>query len=224
MVCNKLRLTSPEDTAGSATFGAMAPPFSMQLSSSLSGQDAPGLSLVRGGARGPLALLMVLSLWLAVPGNLPLWQRVAALTATADHRPGLMLALGLVLVAGTLALLALFHWPRVFRPLASVLVLATALNSHFMWQYGVVIDSTMMANVAQTNANEVRDLLSWPLLLALLAIAGPALWWIWRAPPAPLAALHRLRHNLGLLALSLAVAAVARAWLRSCAATRTCVT
>lgn len=206
---DKVRLTSSKDTAGSATFGAMSPLFPMQLSSSVPGRGVTGLSLVRGDARGPLTLLVVLSLWLAVPGNLPLWQRVAALTETADHRLGLMLTLGLVLVAGTLALLALCHWPRVFRPLATVLVLATAFNSHFMWQYGVVIDSTMMANVAQTNANEVRDLLSWPLLLALLAIAGPALWWIWRAPPAPQAALLRLRHNLGLLALSLAVAAVA---------------
>ena len=170
---DKVRLTSSKDTAGSATFGAMSPLFPMQLSSSVPGRGVTGLSLVRGDARGPLTLLVVLSLWLAVPGNLPLWQRVAALTETADHRLGLMLTLGLVLVAGTLALLALCHWPRVFRPLATVLVLATAFNSHFMWQYGVVIDSTMMANVAQTNANEVRDLLSWPLLW----VGGAHLGW-----------------------------------------------
>jgi uncharacterized membrane protein YidH (DUF202 family) len=205
----KPRLTSSKDTAGNATFGAMAPLFPMQLSSSLPVRDAPGLSLVRGAARSPSVLLIVLSLWLTVFGNLPLWQRVAALTTTADHRLGLMLALGLVLVAGTLALLALCHWPRVFRPAATVMALTAAANSHFMWQYGVVIDSTMMVNVAQTNVNEIRDLLSWPLLLAVLAIAGPALWWVWRAPPAPLALVPRLRHNLGLLALSLAVAAVA---------------
>jgi lipid A ethanolaminephosphotransferase len=209
MLRHKLRLTSSKDTAGTAPFGTMVPLMSMQLSSSLAGREAPGPSLVRGDARSPLVLLMVLSLWLAVPGNLPLWQRVAALTTATDHRLGLMLALGLVLVAGTLALLALCHWPRVFRPAATVLALTTAANSHFMWQYGVVIDSTMMANVAQTNANEVRDLLSWPLLTALLAIAGPALWWIWHAPCARQAALPRLRHNLGLLALSLAVAAAA---------------
>jgi lipid A ethanolaminephosphotransferase len=205
----KPRLTSSKDTAGNATFGAMAPLFPMQLSSSLPVRDAPGLSLVRGAARSPSVLLIVLSLWLTVFGNLPLWQRVAALTTTADHRLGLMLALGLVLVAGTLALLALCHWPRVFRPAATVMALTAAANSHFMWQYGVVIDSTMMVNVAQTNVNEIRDLLSWPLLLAVLAIAGPALWWVWRAPPAPLALVPRLRHNLGLLAFSLAVAAVA---------------
>jgi lipid A ethanolaminephosphotransferase len=205
----KVGLTSSKDTAGSATSRAIALLFPMSLSSPHSGHGVlSGLPLTQGDARGPLALLLGLSLWLAVPGNLPLWQRVAALTATADHRLGLMLTLGLVLVAGTLALLALCHWPRVFRPLATVLVLATALNSHFMWQYGVVIDRTMMANVAQTNVNEARDLLSWPLLWTVLSIAGPALWWIWRTPPAPAGLWQRARRNLGLLGGSLVVVVV----------------
>lgn len=181
----------------------------MSLSSPLPGRGAlSGLLPLQGDARGPLALLLGLSLWLAVPGNLPLWQRVATLTATTGHRLGLMLALGLVLVASSLGLLALCHWPRVFRPLATVLVLATAFNCHFMWQYGVVIDRTMMANVAQTNVNEARDLLSWPLLWTVLAIAGPALWWIWRTPPAPASLWLRARRNLGLLGGSLVLVVV----------------
>ena len=205
----KVDLTSSKDTAGSATSGVIALLFPMSLSSPLPGRGAlSGLSPLQGDARGPLTLLLGLSLWLAVPGNLPLWQRVAALTATTGHRLGLMLALGLVLVASTLGLLALCHWPRVFRPLATVLVLATAFNCHFMWQYGVVIDRTMMANVAQTNMSEARDLLSWPLLWTVLAIAGPALWWIWRTPPVPTGLWQRARRNLGVFGAALVVVVV----------------
>jgi lipid A ethanolaminephosphotransferase len=49
-----------------------------------------------------------------------------------------------------------------------------------MLQYGVVIDATMMANVAHTDVREVRDLLSWSLLLSFVVIALLPGWWVLR--------------------------------------------
>lgn len=124
------------------------------------------------------------ALWLAVVGNLPLWQRIAALDGQPLQRVLLLLVMGGLVLGATAALLSLLAWPRVFRPLVTVLVLVSAFNTHFMWQYGVVIDPTMLANVAQTDAREVRDLLSLRLLGTVLLVAGPPLWWIWRRPVA----------------------------------------
>ena len=135
----------------------------------------------RAAAR-PLHQVWPLAFWLAVVGNLPLWQRIHALGGQPLQQAGLLLAVGGLVLGVTVALLSLLAWPRVFRPLASVLVLVSAFNSYFMWQYGVVIDPTMLANVAATDAREVRDLLSLPLLGTVLLVAGPALWWIWRRP------------------------------------------
>jgi lipid A ethanolaminephosphotransferase len=128
----------------------------------------------------PGVIVWTLALWLAVAGNLPLWQRVHSLVDSPARQLALFAGLGLMVAGATAALLSLLAWPRVFRPVATVMVLVAAFNSHFMWHYGAVIDPTMLANVLQTDAREVRDLLSWSLPITVLLLAGPALWWIWR--------------------------------------------
>ena len=127
-------------------------------------------------------LVLPVALWLATVGNLPLWQRLVSLGESGTQAAGLVLTLALPVLGAVAALLFLLNWPRVFRPLASVLVVVSAFNSHFMWQYSAVIDPTMMANVVNTDVREVRDLLSWALPLTVLGIAGPPLWWLWRRP------------------------------------------
>jgi len=137
---------------------------------------------VKVGAVRPQAVVWPLALWLTVAGNLPLWQRIADLASEPAQRLSLLLVMGGLVLGLTVALLSLLAWPRLLRPLATLLVLVSAFNTHFMWQYRVVIDPTMLANVAATDAREVRDLLSPALLGVVLLVAGPALWWIWRRP------------------------------------------
>lgn len=132
--------------------------------------------------RRPAAAVWSLSLWLAVAGNLPLWAKVATLAGSTSRQLALFGGLGLMAAGGTAALLSLAAWPRVFRPVATALALVSALNTYFMLQYGVVIDRGMLANVAQTDPREVRELLSWSLLLTVFLVAGPPAWWIWSRP------------------------------------------
>ncbi len=139
-------------------------------------------AVATGRASRPLPAVWPLAAWLAVVGNLPLWQHVELLTTSSVLRWPLLAGLGLVLVGALAALLSLLAWPRVFRGVATALVLLSAFNSHFMWQYGAVIDPTMFANVVHTDVREVRDLLSARLFATVLLVAGPALWWIWRHP------------------------------------------
>lgn len=151
-----------------------------------------------------------LALWLAGPANLPLWHRLWTLAESSGHRLAFLGSLGLAVLALTAGLLFLLALPRLFRPLASLLVLIAAASSHFMWQYGVVIDTSMLVNVSHTDAREVRDLLTWPLALSMLLLAGPPLWWLWRQPVATAGWGRQLLRNLlgALAALALAVAAV----------------
>jgi lipid A ethanolaminephosphotransferase len=130
----------------------------------------------------PIVAVWGLALWLASVGNLPLWQRIDALGGAPAQRFALILGQGLVLVGAVAALFSLLAWPRVFRPVASVLLLTTAFSSYYMRQYGVVIDPTMMANVLHTDVREVRDLLSWSLPGTVLLVAGLPLWALWRRP------------------------------------------
>jgi lipid A ethanolaminephosphotransferase len=156
----------------------------------------------------PWRAVWPLALWLAVVGNVPLWQRVAALGGSQGQLWVLLAGLGLLVWGGTVVLLSLLAWPRVYRPTASLLVLVAAFNTHFMWQYGAVIDPTMLANVVHTDAREVRDLLSFSLLFTVLLVAGVPLWWIWRQPLRTRPWLAQTGRNAGGAVLGLLVVVV----------------
>ena len=128
-------------------------------------------------------LALLLGIWLALAGNLPLWRAVWTLPELGGAR-GLLFLLGLAvwIAAALTALMSLVSWPRIFKPVALLLLLAAASSSAFMLQYGVVIDSTMLANVVNTDVREVRDLLSLPLLGSLVLVAVLPAWWLVRQP------------------------------------------
>ncbi len=131
-------------------------------------------------------LALVLSGWLALAGNLPLWRATWALPELAGWR-GLLFSLGLAvwITSALMVLLSLLAWPRLLKPVAFLLLLATAASSYFMLQYSVVIDATMLANVVNTDAREVRDLMSWSLVFSLVVLAGLPMAWLLRQKIAP---------------------------------------
>ena len=71
------------------------------------------------GAWRPGTLVLLLSLWLAVAGNLPLWRALSVLPETAGWR-GLLFSLGFAvwITAALMVLLSLLAWPRLIKPLA----------------------------------------------------------------------------------------------------------
>ncbi len=131
----------------------------------------------------PLTLAVLASAWIAALPNWPLWHALLVLPETASLRGSLFVTgFGLMIAAMLLALLALFAWRITIKPVIALLLLAAAFGEHFMGSYGVVIDTTMMVNVLQTDPREVRDLLSWRLLASVALLAGVPLLLLWRAP------------------------------------------
>lgn len=147
--------------------------------------------------RHPLWLTTALALWLATVGNLPLWRSLWALPDLAGWRGGLFMVGTALFIAATLVLvLAPLSWPRLTKPLALLCLASAAGSSHFMLAYGVVIDPGMMANTLQTDAREVRDLLSLGLVWTLTwGLVIPAVWLL-RQPVARLPWPRLLKHNL----------------------------
>ena len=146
----------------------------------------------------------VLALWLTLAGNVPLWQKVLSVGGSGTW--ALWMTMAALVASVNFALLSLITWPRGYRWMAGVLVLAAAANTHFMRTYGVVIDPSMMANVLNTDAREAADLLTPALPVTLVLVAGPALWWIWRRPLRPRRTWQRLWRNTGAVSLGLALA------------------
>ena len=172
--------------------------MSKRLVSSALPVDRPGWN--------PLTLAVAGAVWIACFSNWPLWQALLALPETASGRGALFIAgFGVMIAALLTALLAFVAWRFSIKPAIALFVLSAAFGAHFMGTYGVVIDSTMMLNVVQTDPREVRDLLSWRLLLGVALLAGVPLLVLWRVRVQRLGAAAQLGRNaLGLfLALAL---------------------
>lgn len=143
--------------------------------------DAPFSS--PAGARSAGRLATWVALWIATVGNLPLWKALWALPETQSSQGLLFIGAFSLIVFGLLSLLMqLLAWPRLVKVVATVFLVSAAFGAYFMLTYGIVIDPTMMRNVVQTDAREVRDLLSWRMLLIVGGIAGLPLLWLWRQP------------------------------------------
>ncbi|HZT56729.1 MAG TPA: phosphoethanolamine--lipid A transferase [Burkholderiaceae bacterium] len=158
----------------------------------------------------PLTLALLAGVWIAALPNWPLWQALLALPETHTARGGLFVAgFGVMVAALTALLLTLLAWRATIKPAIALLLLAAAFGAHFMGSYGVVIDTTMMTNVLQTDPREVRDLLSLRMLGTVLLLAGLPLLALWRVPVRGLGFWRQAGRNLlGLVAFALVLAAL----------------
>ena len=149
--------------------------------------------------RSPLAVALAGSAWLALAGNLPLWQAMWQLPDLHGWRGAwLALVMAAMIVSLSMSCLSLFCWRGVLRPALLVLSLITALSTHYMLSYGIIIDTPMVINVLQTDVGEARDQLSLSVLLSVLLLVLPLAWWMWRRPLAwPRWSVQGV-HNLGL--------------------------
>jgi lipid A ethanolaminephosphotransferase len=157
-----------------------------------------------------LTLALLAALWMAVFANWPLWRAIAALPEMASPRGALFIAgFAAAVAALTFALLALFSWRWTATALIALFLVAAACGAHFIGNYGIVIDPTMMVNVLQTDVRETRDLLSWRLLASVLLLAGVPLWWLARQRVQQLPFWRQLgRNTLASLAATALVAAL----------------
>jgi lipid A ethanolaminephosphotransferase len=147
-------------------------------------------------ACNPLVLVVLVSLWLALVCNWPLWRALAELPEMASARGMVFIAGSALAVAALLAaLLSLFAWRRSIKPAASLLLLTAAAGAYFIGSYGIVIDPTMMLNVLQTDPHEASDLLGLRWALAMLLLAGVPLVALWLAPVRRLAWRAQLWRN-----------------------------
>ena len=78
----------------------------------------PELHKARRGWK-PLTLVLLVSAWLALVGNLALWRTIWALPELNGWR-GMVFSLALAAWIGSalVVLLSLLAWPRLFKPLA----------------------------------------------------------------------------------------------------------
>ena len=151
------------------------------------------------------------SLWLASAGNYALWQQVHQLPEVNGLR-GLAFAIGFgVIITGALtAILSLFNWGKLLKPVLTVFFLSAASGAYFMMSYGIVIDSTMITNVIQTDTQEAFDLLNWRMLISLAIFGILPCWVLWKTPVKSLRFANQLLVNslMAVISVGIIVAAL----------------
>jgi len=130
----------------------------------------------------PEWVTLVASAFLLLGFNVVLWQHLQAIT-TADARGLLMcLAFGVMIFCAFNLVLTLVAFRPVLKPVLMVLFLISAGVAYFMAQYGVLIDAGMLRNFAETNATEVRDLLSLKLFAYIGLLGVLPSWLLFKTP------------------------------------------
>lgn len=116
--------------------------------------------------------LVAIAVWLASVCNLALWQELQQLDLLKSASDlGFAVGLSLLIACLTLVILSLVCWPGTATLVVGILLLTAAFAAYFMLTYHIVIDSTMIVNVLQTDLREATDLFSLKLVVMVLILA-----------------------------------------------------
>ncbi|WP_448649131.1 phosphoethanolamine transferase [Pseudomonas corrugata] len=130
----------------------------------------------------PEWVTLLASAFFLVGFNAVLWQHLLTIT-TVDGRGLLMCAaFGVMILCAFNLVLTLVAFRPVLKPVLMLMFLISASVAYFMAQYGVMIDVGMLRNFAETNATEVRDLLSLKLFAYLGLLGILPSWLLFKTP------------------------------------------
>ena len=130
----------------------------------------------------PEWVTLIASAFLLFGFNFVLWQHLFEITASDGKGIAMRVAFGVMIFAAFNIFLTLLALRPVLKPVLSLLFMISAGVAYFMGQYGVLIDVGMLRNFAQTNATEVRDLLSIKLLAYIVFLGVLPTWLLWKTP------------------------------------------
>ncbi|WP_242204526.1 MULTISPECIES: phosphoethanolamine--lipid A transferase [unclassified Pseudomonas] len=133
-------------------------------------------------AARPEWVTLIASAFLLIGFNFVLWQHLFEITAADGQGIAMRVAFGVMILAAFNIVLTFIAFRPVLKPALTLIFLISAGVAYFMSQYGVMIDAGMLRNFAETNATEVRDLLSLKLFAYILFLGVLPSWLLWKLP------------------------------------------
>jgi lipid A ethanolaminephosphotransferase len=130
----------------------------------------------------PEWVTLIASAFLLAGFNSVLWQHLFDITAADGQGISMRVAFGVMILAAFNIVLTLLAFRAVMKPVLTLIFLVSAGVAYFMSQYGVLIDAGMFRNFAETNATEVRDLLSVKLFVYIALLGVLPSWLLWKTP------------------------------------------
>ena len=111
------------------------------------------------------SLTLVVALWLLLTMNSHFWHTVwDGVGGWSNSNTWFLISLPIFVLCWLFGLLSLLSWGRATKAVLGLILLVSAAASYFIYSYGIVIDSSMLVNIVQTDPAEAGELLSWRLL------------------------------------------------------------
>lgn len=143
----------------------------------------------------PAAILLGYALWLAIIGNLALWQSLKASGLAT------LLTAGLLITTATLMALSVLCWRGTLKPVITLLLFAAALGTCLVWFQNQPVDSATLARLVMGPQRDWGKFLSWNSALTVLLVAVLPAFVLWSVPIKRIApARHVLMNALFLIA------------------------
>ena len=130
----------------------------------------------------PEWVTLIASVFLLAGFNLILWQHLFEITASDGKGMVMRVAFGVMILSAFNIALTLIAFRPLMKPVLTLIFMVSAGVAYFMSQYGVLIDAGMLRNFAETNAAEVRDLLSIKLIIYIFLLGILPSWLLWITP------------------------------------------
>jgi len=110
-------------------------------------------------------LVFLFSVFLMAGYNQNLWQGIIVTHSDISvHNLLFLTSCGVFLTALFNLIFNVFAVKGIVKPILIIIVISSASASFFMDSYGVVIDSSMLQNVVETDSSEAMDLLSFAFI------------------------------------------------------------
>lgn len=126
--------------------------------------------------------ILLVAVFLMVVANSTFFSQVLAVYPWESGNYVFLVSLALVFGAINALLLGIICISKATRYVLILLLIASSQAAYFMDTYVVVIDDSMLENMAKTDVAETLDLLSWQQLFYFVAIALVPGWLLWRWP------------------------------------------
>ncbi|VVO59146.1 Phosphoethanolamine transferase EptA [Pseudomonas fluorescens] len=130
----------------------------------------------------PEWVTLIASAFLMTGFNAVLWQHLFDITAADGNGVAMRVAFGVMIFAAFNIVLTFLAFRPLLKPVLMLIFMISAGVAYFMSQYGVMIDAGMFRNFAETNATEVRDLLSLKLFAYILLLGVLPSLLLWKMP------------------------------------------
>ena len=128
--------------------------------------------------------IILAALFIMLTGNLSLFKRLLEIYPLSLENLPFLLSLTMFFTLATMLFLLLISYGRTTRWILAFFLIASSQAAYYMDQYGVVIDTVMIDNIVQTNAQEAAGLLNLNLVVRTLVLGLIPAWLVLRYKPA----------------------------------------